>query len=92
MGTDPFDIKDLSCLDHIGKQIIKSLRNDLIKLKTENKILNEKFSMKEREIAERYKEMKSQARKNTEKRMHTTERKNSLTEDRTIDDKEEPTR
>lgn len=68
MDTDPIDIKDLSCLDHIGKLIIKSLRNNLILLQTENNILNEKLSQKEREIAERYKEMKSQfdAMKNTE--------------------------
>lgn len=68
VDTDPIDIKDLSCLDHIGKQIIKSLRNNLIQLQTENNILNEKLSQKEREIAERYKEMKSQfdAMKNTE--------------------------
>lgn len=94
VDTDPIDIKDLSCLDHIGKKIIKSLRNDVIQLQTENNILNEKFSQKEREIAERYKEMKSQfdAKKNTDKRMHTqstTEIQTSLTEDRTLLDKEE---
>lgn len=94
VDTDPIDIKDLSSLDHIGKQIIKSLRNDVIQLQTENNILNEKFSQKEREIAERYKEMKSQfdAKKNTDKRMHTqstTEIQTSLTEDRTLLDKEE---
>jgi len=94
VDTDPIDIQDLSCLDHIGKQIIKSLRNDVIQLQTENNILNEKLSQKEREIAERYKEMKSQfdAKKNTDKRMHTqstTEIQNSLTEDRTLLDKEE---
>lgn len=60
VDTDPIDIKDLSSLDHIGIKIIKLLRNDVIQLQTENNILNEKFSQKEREIAERYKEMKSQ--------------------------------
>ena len=94
VDTDPIDIKDLSRLDHIGKQIIKSLRNDLIQLQTENNILNEKLSQKEREIDERYKEMKSQfdSKKNTDKRMHTqytTEIETSLTEDRTLLDKEE---
>lgn len=94
VDTDPIDIKDLSCLDHIGKQIIKSLRNDVIQLQIENDILNEKLSQKEREIAERYKEMKSQfdAKMNTDKRMHTqstTEIETSLTEDRTLLDKEE---
>lgn len=56
VDTDPIDVKDLSCLDHIGKQIIKSLRNDLILLQNENKILNQLLSQKEREIEERYKE------------------------------------
>lgn len=92
--TDPIDIKDLSGLDHIGKLIIKSLRNNLIQLQTENNILSEKLSQKEREIAERYKEMKSlfDAKKNTDKKMHTqstTEIETSLTEDRTLLDKEE---
>lgn len=96
VDTEPIDIKDLSCLDHIGKQIIKSLRNDVIQLQKENQILNEKLAQKEREIAEKYKEMKSQfdAKKNTDKRMHTqstTEIQTSLTEDRTLLDKEEPT-
>ena len=94
VDTDPIDIKDLSCLNHIGKQIIKSLRNVVIHLQTENQILNEKLSQKEREIAERYKEMKSlfDAKKNTDKRMNTqstTEIQTSLTEDRTLLDKEE---
>jgi hypothetical protein len=94
VDTDPIDIKDLSSLDHIGKQIIKLLRKDIIHLQSENYILNEKLSQKEREIAERYKEMKSQfdAKKNTDKRMHTqstTEIQTSLTEDRTLLDKEE---
>lgn len=60
VDTDPIDIKDLSNLDHIGQKIIQLLRNDVIQLQTENNILNEKLSQKEREIAERYKEMKSQ--------------------------------
>lgn len=94
VDTDPIDVKDLSSLDNIGKRIIKKLRNDLILLETENNILNEKLSQKEREIAERYKEMKSQfdANQNTDKRMHTqstTEIQTSLTEDRTLLDKEE---
>lgn len=94
VDTDPLDIKDLSCLDHIGKQIIKSLRNDVIQLQTENHILIEKLSQRERDIAERYKEMKSQfyENNNTDKRMHTqstTEIQTSLTEDRTLLDKEE---
>lgn len=57
VDTDPINIIDLSCLDHIGKQIIKSLRNEVRQLLTENNILNEKLSQKEREIAERYKEI-----------------------------------
>jgi hypothetical protein len=89
IDTDPIDIKDLSGLDHIGKLIIKSLR-----LQTENQILSEKLSQKEREMAERYKEMKSlfDAKKNTDKKMHTqstAEIETSLTEDRTLLDKEE---
>ena len=60
VDTDPIDIKDLSNLDHISQKIVKLLRNDVIQLQTENNILNEKLSQKEREIAERYKEMKSQ--------------------------------
>lgn len=91
VDTDPIDIKDLSGLDHIGKLIIKSLRNNIIQLQTENHILSEKFSQKEREIAERYKEMKS-LKNNTDKKMHTqstTEIETSLTEDRTLLDKEE---
>lgn len=94
VDTDPIDIKDLSCLDHIGKQIIKSLRNNVIQLQTENDILNEKLFLKEREIAERYKEMESRfdAKNNTEKSMHTTEIETSLTEDRTLLDKEEEER
>lgn len=57
VDTDPIDIIDLSCLDHIGKQIRKSLRNEVRLLQSENNILNEKFSQKEREIEERYKEI-----------------------------------
>ena len=84
----------MSSLDHKGKQKRKSLGNALIQLQTENEILNEKLSKKEREFAERYKEMISQfdAKKNTDKRMHTqytTERQKSLTEERTLLDKEE---
>lgn len=94
VDTDPIDIQDLSSLDHKGKQKRKSLGNALIQLQTENEILNEKLSKKEREFAERYKEMISQfdAKKNTDKRMHTqytTERQKSLTEERTLLDKEE---
>lgn len=101
--TDPIDIKDLSGLDHIGKLIRKSLRNNIIQLQTENNILSEKLSQKEREIAERYKEMKSRfhfdANNHTEKKMHTqstdqhTLIETSLTEARrtnlTLLDKEE---
>ncbi|KAJ0010595.1 hypothetical protein Pint_32808 [Pistacia integerrima] len=68
VDTDPIDINDLSCLDHIGKQIIQFLKNDVIQLQTEKKILNEKLSQKEREIAERYKEM-FDAKKNTEEQV-----------------------
>ena len=94
VDSDPIDIKDLSCLNHIGKQIIKSLRNDVIQLQTEKNILIEKLSQMEREISERYKEMISQfdAKKNTDKGMHTqptTEIETSLTEDGTQLDKEE---
>jgi hypothetical protein len=88
VDTYPIEINDLSCLDSIGKVIINSLRNDLKQLQTENKILHEKLSQKEREIDERYKEMKSDfdAKKNTEKSMHTTEIE---TENRSLLDKEE---
>lgn len=57
------DIKDLSCLENIGKQIIKSL----IQLLTENLIINDRRK-------ERYKEIQSHldAKKNTDKRMHCT--------------------
>jgi hypothetical protein len=58
VDTKPIDINDLSCLDHIGKQIINYLRNNVILLQTDNNILNEKLSQMEREIAERNKEMK----------------------------------
>jgi DNA polymerase type B, organellar and viral len=90
VDTEPIDIKDLSRLDNIGKQIIKYLRN---LLETEKSILKEKLSQKEREIEERYKE-KSQfyAKKNTDKKMHTqstTEIQTRLTEDKTLLDKEE---
>lgn len=79
VDTEPIHIIDLSRLDHIGKQVIKSLRIELKQLKIENVILNEKFLMKERELEERYKEMK-----NTSISMLTTER--SLTEERTLFD------
>jgi F0F1-type ATP synthase gamma subunit len=66
----------------------------LIQLKIENQILHEKLSKKEREFAERDKEMISlfDSKKNTDKRMHTqytTERQKSLTEERALLDKEE---
>lgn len=91
VDTDPIDLKDLSGLDHSGKLIIKSLRNNIIQLQNENTILSEKFSQMEREITERYKEMTS-LKNNTDKKMHTqstTEIETSLTEDRTLLDKEE---
>lgn len=50
----------LSSLNHIGKQIIKLLKNNVKQLQKENQILNEKLSQKEREYAERYKEIQSQ--------------------------------
>ena len=73
----------MSCLENIGKQIIKSL----IQLQRDNRILNDRRK-------ERYKEIESyfDAKKNTDKRMHTqstTEIQTSLTEDRTLLDKEE---
>lgn len=94
VDTDPIEIKDLSSLDHIGKLIVKSLRNTVRQLMNENLIINQKLSQKEREIDERDKEMKSQLddKNNTEKWMNTqsnTEIKTSLTEDRTLLDKEE---
>jgi hypothetical protein len=88
VDTDPIDINDLSSLDHSGKQIVKSLWNELIKHKTTNK-----ENMEYKEIAERYKSL-FDAKKNTDKKMHTqstTEIETSLTEDRTQLDKEEPT-
>ena len=78
----------MSSLDHSGKQIVKSLWNELIKQKTTNKE-NKEY----KEIAERYKSL-FDAKKNTDKKMHTqstTEIETSLTEDRTQLDKEEPT-
>jgi len=59
VDTDPIHIYDLSCLNHIGKEIIKYLRSTLIQLQIENQTLNEKFNKKESEISERYKEIKS---------------------------------
>nr|QHB79550.1 DNA polymerase [Sesuvium portulacastrum] len=64
MDTDPIEIQDLSNLNNIGKQIVKSLRNSLTKLFIQNKILNEKLSQKEKDIAERYKEQREEV--NTE--------------------------
>nr|UYK51800.1 hypothetical protein [Paphiopedilum micranthum] len=75
VDTDPMDIIDLSCIDHISKQIIKSIRNNF------NYILSDKLSQKEREIAERYKDMKSQ--KNTE--IETSQRTKEVTNP-TLDD------
>nr|CAD1821794.1 unnamed protein product [Ananas comosus var. bracteatus] len=94
VDTDPIEIKDLSRIDHIGKLIVNSLSNTVRQLMNENLIINQKLSQKEREIDERYKEMKSlfDDKKNTDKRMNTqsnTERQTSLTEDRTLLDKEE---
>ena len=71
VDTDPIDVKDLSCLDHIGKQIIKSLRNDIIKLQNENNSLNLELSRMEREKEKRYKEMKSHKNKE-DNTIHTT--------------------
>ena len=59
MDTEPIHIIDLSRLDHIGKQVIKSLRIELKQLKIVLVILNEKLLMKERELEEIYKEMKN---------------------------------
>lgn len=53
VDTEPIEVTDLSCLNYIGKGIIKSLRHEVIQLQTENLNLKDKFSQKEREIAER---------------------------------------
>lgn len=95
VDTDPIEIKDLSRMDHIGKLIVNSLSNTVRQLMNENLIIKKKLSQKEREIDERYKEMKSlfDDKKNTDKRMNTqsnTERQTSLTEDRTAPKEEEP--
>nr|GME06072.1 DNA polymerase-like [Ipomoea batatas] len=73
VDTEPIHINDLSFLDHIGKEIIKSLRYELIQLQIENQTLNEKLNQKESEISERYKEIKSQldAKNNTEEKALT---------------------
>lgn len=94
VDTDPIDIKDLSFLDHVGKEIIKSLRNYVIQLQIENRTLNEKFSIIERGIADRYKEIKYpfDAKKITDNRMQTQSTSDivtCITEDRTLLDKEE---
>jgi hypothetical protein len=68
VDTDPIEVTDLSCLNHIGKRVIKSLRQEVIKLETENAMLLEKFSQKEREIAEREKESKERREKERKER------------------------
>ena len=87
----------MSSLDHIGKQIIKSLRNQIIQLQTENNILQQKLAQKEREIEDRYKEinkLNTDNKINTDQRIHTqdtTEIQTSLTQDIKILHKEEET-
>ncbi|KAF3433475.1 hypothetical protein FNV43_RR24577 [Rhamnella rubrinervis] len=63
VDTDPIDIKDLSCLDHIGKLIVKLPKNIVRQQMNENLIINLKLYQKKREIDERDKEMKSLCRR-----------------------------
>lgn len=45
VDTDPIDIKDLSILDHIGKEIIKSLKNYVIHLQKLGRACTANFPM-----------------------------------------------
>ena len=60
IDTEPIDIKDLDSLNHISKQIIKSLKNHIIKLQDENLILNMKLDKKQREIEQRKQQYKEE--------------------------------
>ena len=90
VDTEPIDIKDLSSLDHIGKKVIQLLRNDVIHLQNENLILHSKLSQKEREIAERYKEMKSQEEEPTEVTNPTLDEKTKTDEEISNTDEKKP--
>lgn len=52
IDSEPIEINDLSCLDQRGQKIVKSLSNQIRKLKDENSSLNERLSQKERERKE----------------------------------------
>ena len=89
VDTEPIDIIDLSSINHIGIQVIKSL-----KIKIKNYIIHEKLSQMERERNNEihtYKRMHTQS--TTEIHTSITEdiTQTILTEDRTQLDKEEPT-
>lgn len=56
VDTIPIEVTDLSCLKNIGKKRINALRHEVNQLQTENLILKDRLSQKEREIYERYKE------------------------------------
>lgn len=50
VDTDPHDVNDLSCLDHIGMKIIKSLRSEIIHQQIENQFLVEKLTQMEEKL------------------------------------------
>lgn len=60
IDTEPINIIDLGSLDHIGRKVIELLRKDISHLQTENLVLHEKLSQKEREISERYNKIKEE--------------------------------
>lgn len=99
VDTEPIDIIDLSSINHIGKQIIKSLQNSLIQQQlSQNNILLDKLSQMEREISERniekihtYKRMLTQSTTEIQTSLTEDRTQTILTEDRTQLDKEEPT-
>lgn len=78
VDTNPIDIKDLSCIDYIGKRIIKSQQIPNLNLLTLNQSLMDKLSQLEKEKEE-----------NTEKSQLTSDVDTSLSVDRTLLDKEE---
>lgn len=54
--TDPIEVTDLSCLDTIGKVLIKSLRHEVLQLRAEKTKILDLLADRERELAERDKD------------------------------------